>query len=165
MDLYVNRLETPALAAHDIKVISVVRRNRVVLCEADTFPIERIIVEYEDEELAEAFERHLAEGRAVIRIEEDVSIGAAPAKLRKRYFTLKERGDAVGLDRLLTRLWEEFGVDPECPRVRETSGIRRIAIMHDDGVSSYGFKGMKAELRRWMTRNGFPSGRGLINDW
>ena len=88
MSLYLNRLETPAFVAHDLKVIHAIRKDRVVICEANTFPVERIIVEYEEEALAEAFVRDLGEGRAAVRIEEDVSINAAPVKLQKKYFAL-----------------------------------------------------------------------------
>jgi len=163
MNLYIQHLETPGLVAHEIKVISAVRKDRVVICEADTFPIERIILEYEDEALAMAFHGDLAEGRAAIKIEEDVSINAAPVKLQEKYFMLQESGDKVRLAKFLSKLWADYGVDPESTEARETSGIRRIAIMHDDGISSCGFQGMERELRRWMTAHGFPSGRGLIN--
>lgn len=165
MNFYIESLETPGLVAHEIEVISAVRKDRVVICEADTFPIERIIVEYEDEELAMAFHRDLAEGRAAIKIDEDLSINAVPAKLQKKYFTLQQSGAEVRPAKLLFKLWEDYGVDPESAKARETSGIRRIAIMHDDGISSYGFQGMERELRHWMTAHGFPSGRGLINDF
>jgi len=165
MNFYIESLETPGLVAHEIEVISAVRQDRVVICEADTFPIECIIVEYEDEELAMAFQRDLAEGRAAIKIEADVSINAAPVKLQKKYFMLQESGDEVRLAKLLSKLWDDYGVDPENAKARETSGVRRIAIMHDDGISSCGFQGMEPELRRWMTAHGFPFGRGLINDF
>ncbi len=165
MSLFLNRLETPAFVAHGIEVIHAIRKDRVVICEADTFPIERILVEYEEEEDAVAFIRALELARAAIRIEEDVSINAEPVKLQKKYIALMASGDRARMKRLLTELWEHYGVDPEGGNERETSGVRRIAIMHDGGVSSYGFRGMKRQLRRWMTAHGFPAGRGLINDF
>jgi hypothetical protein len=165
MALYLNRLETPAFVAHGIEVIHAIRKDRVVICEADTFPIERILVEYEQEEEAVAFIRDLELGRAEIRIEEDVSINAAPVKLQKKYFALMASGDRARMEKLLAELWEDHGVDPEHGNERETSGVRRIAIMHDDGVSSYGFRGMKRQLRRWMTAHGFSAGWGVINDF
>ncbi len=123
------------MVAHDIKVIRAIRKDRVVICEADTFPIERIIVEYEEEASAMAFHRDLTEGRAAIRIEEDVSINAAPVELQEKYYALMVSGDKVRIAMLLTELWEDYGVDPERTDARETSGVRRIAIMHDDGVT------------------------------
>ena len=165
MNFYIQHLETPGLVAHEIEVTSAVRKDRVVICDAATFPIERLIVEYEEDELAIAFHRDLFERRATIRIEADVSINAAPAKLQEKYFMLQESGDEVRLVRLLSKLWEDYGVNPESTEARETSGIRRIAIMHDDGISSCGFQGMERELRRWMTAHGFSSGRGLINNF
>jgi len=41
------------------------------------------------------------------------------------------------------------------PPVRETSGIKRLAIMHDDGVNAFGFK-QPDILLEWMIANGFP---------
>jgi hypothetical protein len=165
MSLYLNRLETPAFVAHDIKVIRAIRKGRVVLCEADTFHVERILVEYEEEQQAMAFVRDLELGWAAILIEEDVSINAAPVKLQRKYFALMASGDRAHMEKLLTELWEHYGVDPERGEQRETSGVRRIAIMHNDGVSSYGFRGMKRQLRRWMIAHGFPARRGVIHDF
>ncbi len=165
MSLFLQRLETPDFIAHDIEVIRAIRKGRVVLCEADTFHVERIIVEYEEEEAAMAFIRNLELGWAAILIEEDVSINAAPVKLQKKYFALMASGDGALIEKLLTELWEHYGVDPERGDERETSGVRRIAIMHNDGVSSYGFRGMKRQLRRWMAAHGFPVGTGVINDF
>jgi hypothetical protein len=42
------------------------------------------------------------------------------------------------------------------PPARETSGIKRIAIMHDDGVNAFGFTGHPDILLEWMIENGFP---------
>ena len=165
MTLGINRIETPALVACDIRIVSAIRRNRVVICEADTFPIERIFIEFERESLATDFQRSLEEGTSVIKIDPDSSIDAVPAKLRRKYFALIESGDTVRLTELLNELWEDYGVDPECTAVRETSGIRRIAIMHDDGVSSCGFRGKKRELRRWMFAHGFTAARDRIEDF
>lgn len=165
MTLRINRIETPALAAWDIHIVSAIRRNRVVICEANTFPIERIFVEFERESLATAFQRSLEEGTSVIKIDPDSSIDAVPAKLQRKYFSLKKSGHTVRLTELMNELWEDYGVDPECTAVRETSGIRRIAIMHDDGVSSCGFRGKKRELRRWMFAHGFTAARDRIEDF
>jgi hypothetical protein len=46
---------------------------------------------------------------------------------------------------------------PQNPPARETSGIKRLAIMHDHGVNAFGFKGREKELERWMAENGFNS--------
>ena len=36
---------------------------------------------------------------------------------------------------MLTILWEDYGIHGKNPPARETSGIKRLAIMHDDGVN------------------------------
>jgi len=164
MKLYINRIETPALFACDISIVSALRQDRVVICIADTFPIERILVEFEQESLAAAFQRDLSDGTAVIKIPEDASINVVPGKLRRKYFALQQRGASVQLTELLTELWEDYGFDSERASAQQTCDIRRIAIMHDDGVSSCGFRGRKRDLRRWMTAHGFTA-RGRIDDF
>ena len=57
---------------------------------------------------------------------------------------------------MLTVLWEDYGIHGENPPLRETSGIKRLAIMHDDGVNTFGFKGHPDILLEWMIENGFP---------
>ncbi len=165
MKFCINRLQTPGFVACDIPIVSAFRQDCVVICLADTFPIERILVEFEQDSFAEAFQRDLSEGTAVIKIDEDVSINVVPVKLRRKYFALLQRGDSVQLTELLTELWENYGFDPERASLRQTCDVRRLAIMHDDGVSSYGFRGKKRDLRRWMFAHGFTAARARIQDF
>ena len=37
------------------------------------------------------------------------------------------------------------------------AGIKHVAIMHDDGVNTFGFKGHPDILLEWMIENGFPA--------
>jgi hypothetical protein len=60
--------------------------------------------------------------------------------------------DENRLERVLTELWEEYGIEEDAPE-RETSGIKRLAIMHDDGVNAFGFKGDPHKLLEWMSAN------------
>jgi len=57
-------------------------------------------------------------------------------------------GDEERLEGVLTELWEEYGIHAENPLVRETSGIKRLAIIHDEGVNAFGFKQPDAERFR-----------------
>lgn len=165
MKFSINRLQTPGFVACDILIVSALRQDCVVICLADAFPIERIVVEFAQDSLAAAFQRDLSEGTAVIKIDEDLSINVVPVKLRRKYFALLQRGDSVQLTELLTELWETYGFDPERASLRQTCDVRRLAIMHDDGVSSYGFRGKKRDLRRWMFAHGFTAARARIEDF
>ena len=137
------------------EVRSVVRKGRVVLCDCDTFPIEKVFVEFEDEDLASSFEGRVKDGTAEIVLDEDTSINAAPDELREEYELASVAGDKERLERVLTELWEEYGIHAEDPPEREASGIKRLAIMHDDGVNAFGFKGDRKKLTKWMRKNGF----------
>lgn len=131
------------------------RKESVLLCGTDGVEVERILIEFEDEDTARAFEASLEEGASII-IDDDISLEMAPAHLQKRYWHYLETGDEKRLNQLIAILWEKYGIDPAPARPRETSGIIRIAVMHDDGVSAYGFHGMEGALREWMNAHGFP---------
>jgi hypothetical protein len=92
---------------------------------------------------------------ANIALDEDTSINAAPKELQEEYELALVSGDEERLEGVLTELWEEYGIHAENPPVRETSGIKRLAIMHDDGVNAFGFK-QPDILLEWMIVNGFP---------
>src|ERR1700730_7621365 len=139
-----------------IEIESVVRKGSVVLCDSVTFPIEKVFVEFEDEHLAISFVEDVKTGTANIALDEDTSINAAPKELQEEYELALVSGDEERLEGVLTELWEEYGVHAENPPVRETSGIKRLAIMHDDGVNAFGFKGHPDILLEWMIANGFP---------
>ena len=164
MSLRVAELQTPLYVGGDFEVTSAIRKGAVVTCEAhdDAFPTERFVVEFESEELASNFCRNLANGGASIEIEEDRSIDAAPDELKRAYTKAKSAGDTTLLPKILEQLWEDYGIDPEDQAPRKTSGVKRIAIMHDDGVAAWGFKGMHKALREWMNAHGFPKTRGTI---
>jgi hypothetical protein len=53
-------------------------------------------------------------------------------------------------------------IDPELRPGERTPDIKRIAVMHDIGVSTYGFRGQEDKLREWMDAYGFGSGGMLM---
>ena len=118
--------------------------------------IEKVFVEFEDEDLAVSFEECVKDGTARIVLDEDTSINAAPKELQEEYELALVSGDEERLEGVLTVLWEEYGIHGENPPIRETSGIKHLAIMHDDGVNTFGFKGHPDILLEWMIENGFP---------
>ena len=157
--MYIHDFRTPAFACSGVPIETVIRKKSVLLCTSDGVYLERILIEFEDEDTAKAFEDSL-EDRARIVIDEDTSLERAPAFLQNRYWHYSEIGNEKRLNQLITILWERYGIDPNPHRPRETSGIIRIAVMHDHGVSAYGFHGMEDDLRKWMRSHGFP-----VTDW
>ena len=153
--MYIHDFRTPAFACSGVPIETVIRKKSVLLCTSDGVYLERILIEFEDEDTAKAFEDSL-EDRARIVIDEDTSLERAPEFLQNRYWHYLETGNEKRLNQLITILWERYGIDPDPNRPRETSGIIRIAVMHDDGVSAYGFHGMEGALREWMNAHGFP---------
>jgi hypothetical protein len=53
-------------------------KGSVVLCDSVTFPIEKVFVEFEDEHLAISFVEGIKTETAIIALDEDTSINAAP---------------------------------------------------------------------------------------
>lgn len=157
--MYIDEFRTPAFACSGAPIETVIRKESVLLCVTDGVDVERILIEFEDEDTAIAFEASLEEGASIV-IDEDTSLERAPAFLQNRYWHYLETGNEKRLNQLITILWERYGIDPDPERPRETSGIIRIAVMHDTGVSAYGFHGMEADLRKWMHAHGFP-----VTDW
>src|ERR1700737_2177623 len=127
-----------------IEIESVVRKGSVVLCDSVTFPIEKVFVEFEDEHLAISFVEGIKTETAIIARQEE-------------YELAQVSGDKERIEEVLTILWEEYGIHGKNPPARETSGIKRLAIMHDDGVNAFGFKHPNI-LLEWMIANGFPVG-------
>jgi hypothetical protein len=80
---------------------------------------------------------------------------AAPRELQEEYELAQVSGDKERIEEVLTILWEDYGIHGKNPPARETSGIKRLAIMHDDGVNAFGFKHPNI-LLEWMIANGFP---------
>ena len=157
--MYIDEFRTPAFACSGVPIETVVRKESVLLCVTDGVEVERVLIEFEDEDTAIAFETSLEDGARIV-IDEDTSLETAPAFLQSRYWHYLETGSKKRLDQLVTILWERYGIDPDNDRPRETSGIIRIAVMHDDGVSAYGFHCMENALREWMNAHGFP-----VTDW
>lgn len=157
--MYIDEFRTPAFACSGVPIEAVIRKGSVLLCVTDGVDVERILIEFEDEDTARAFEASLENGASIV-IDEDTSLERAPVFLQSRYWHYLETGNEKRLNQLLTILWERYGIDPDSDRVRETSGIVRIAVMHDDGVSAYGFHGMEDALRKWMCAHDFP-----VTDW
>ena len=99
---------------------------------------------------------------AIIALDEDTSINAAPRELQEEYELARVSGDKERIEEVLTILWEDYGIHGKNPPARETSGIKRLAIMHDDGVNAFGFNGNKEQLVKWMIANRFA---GLVCDY
>ena len=138
-----------------IEIESVVRKGSVLLCDSVTFPIEKVFLEFEDEHLAISFVEGIKTETAIIALDEDTSINAAPRELQEEYELAQVSGDKDRIEEVLTILWEDYGIHGKSPPARETSGIKRLAIMHDDGVNAFGFK-QPDILLEWMIANGFP---------
>jgi hypothetical protein len=158
--MFIKEFITPAMACSGISIGSYVRKGSVLLCESDYVDVERLLIEFDDEETAQHFERALVSGNACVIIDEDISLDAAPEELRDEFLLCEAAGNKSRLEELLDELWEEYGIKPYSNEPRETSGTKRIAVMHVDGVSAYGFKGMESELRKWMLAHGYPD-----TDW
>lgn len=165
MSLSIDSLQVIDLATSAFSVTQAIRTGPVVSCEADVnaFPLERFVVEFESEELAIAFYNALEDESALIQIDEDHSLAAAPPSLREEYLKFRDSGDKDKLEEVLTELWEDYGIEPEKEIERETSGIKRIAIMCDDGVWAWGFKRKKKLLSEWMTAHRFPQSGRIIS--
>ena len=151
------------IACGGIEIESVVRKGSVVLCNSVTFPIEKVFVEFEDEHLAISFVEGVKTGTANIALDEDTSINAAPKVLQEEYELALVSGDEERLEGVLTELWEEYGIHGENPPVQETSGIKRLAIMHDDGVNAFGFKDhpdilLEMDDCKRISAQGYPPG-------
>ena len=144
-----------------IGIASMLRKGAVVYCEADsmTLDFEKVIVEFENVALAERFEDDVKRGTARIVLDEDMSIAAAPIEIREGWDVALVAGNKERLEALRKELWEDYGIhapDQPAPK-RETSGVKRLAIMHDHGITAFGFKGRAKELEKWMARNGFDA--------
>jgi hypothetical protein len=162
--MYIKEFNTPAMACSGVSIGSTVRKGNVLLCESNDVDVERILIEFEDKETAQHFERALENDAACVIIDEDTSLDAAPEELRDEFLLCEAAGNKSRLEEILDELWEEYGISPYKKQERETSGIKRIAVMHDDGVSAYGFKGMESALREWMTAHGFPETTWNLNN-
>ena len=107
------------------------------------FPIEKVFVGFEDEHLAISFVGGIKTETAIIALDEDTSINAAPRELQEEYELARVSGDKERIEEVLTILWEDYGIHGKNSPARETSSIKRLAIMHDDGVNAFGFNGNK----------------------
>ena len=110
-----------------------------------------------------SFEDCVKNETARIALDEDTSINAAPKELQEEYELALVSGDKERLEGVLTELWEEYGIHGENPPVQETSGIKRLAIMHDDGVNAFGFKDhpdilLEMDDCKRISAQGYPPG-------
>jgi len=158
--MFIQEFITPAMACSGISIGSYVRKGNILLGESDYVDVERLLIEFDDEETAQNFERALMNDVACVIIDEDTSLDAAPEDLRNEFLLCESAGNKNRLEEILDELWEDYVIKPYNTEPRETSGIKRVAVMHDGGGSAYGFKGMELELREWMRSHGFPD-----NDW
>lgn len=155
----IRKLMTPWFATSDsFAVYNVVQRGSVVQVDTDEFPLESLLIEFESATRARSFVSAIETDEAAIIIDEDSSLAAAPHELREKYERCRATGNTEQLEGLLTELWEDYGVDPTRTAPRETSGIHRLAIMHDDGVMAAGFSEFAEAVQTWMKENGFPTG-------
>jgi len=138
------------------------RTGPFVFCEADSSSVnfEKVLIEFESEELAEEFEENVKNGVARIIFEEDERKEFwddldEELEMKKKFMQAQKSGDKARIGELLDELgneYEIFGFDAPLP---ERSGIVRIALMEGHGVHAFGFKGREDVLRKWMLSNHF----------
>ena len=51
--MYIKEFITPAMACSGVSIGSAVRKGNVLLCESDDVDVERILIEFDDEETAQ----------------------------------------------------------------------------------------------------------------
>ena len=73
----------------------------MVLCDSVTFPIEKVFVEFEDEHLAISFVEGIKTETAIIALDEDTSIDAAP---QEEYELAQVSGDKERIEEVFTIL-------------------------------------------------------------
>jgi len=137
--MQISEYNVPSLCAGKIEIEEMNRHQRFVVCIACDESLEKLIIEFEDEYLAESFADAVEAGTAEIFIEEDFSLDALGEEAKLEYELAKISGDEERLEKLLKALWEEDGIDPERTRPREMSGIKRIVIVQygsDHGIGS-----------------------------
>jgi hypothetical protein len=135
--MQISEYNVPGLCAGEIVIAEMTRHRRFVLCIACDESLEKLIIEFEDEYLAESFAEALEAGIAKIFIEEDFSLDAVSEETKLEYELAKLSGDEERLEKLLKALWEEDGIDPERTRPREMSGIKRIVIVQYGSCSRH----------------------------
>jgi len=117
--LCIEELHIPTIVCGPLEITALTRKDALLVCESSDLEVERLLIEFENEEAAESFERSMEYGAATVLI------------------------------------------DPEYPSDEQTPGVKRVAVMHDHGVATHGFKGMDGNLRKWMDAYGFD-GRGML---
>jgi hypothetical protein len=121
--MQISEYNVPGLCAGEIEIAEMTRHRRFVVCIARDESLEKLIIEFEDEYLAESFAEAVEADIAEIFIEEDFSLDAVSEETKLEYELAKLSGDEERLEKLLKALWEEDGIDPERTRPREMSGI------------------------------------------
>ena len=150
--MQISEYDVPGLCAGEIEIAEMTRHRRFVVWIACDESLEKLIIEFEHEYLAERFAEAVEAGTAEVFIEEDFSLGAIGEKAKLEYELAKLSGDEERLEKLLKALWEEDGIDPERTRPREMSGIKRIVIVQHGSVHGIGFKSDPDRFSAWLKK-------------
>ena len=150
--MQISEYNVPGLCAGEIEIAEMTRHRRFVVCIARDESLEKLIIEFEDEYLAESFEEAVEASIAEIYIEEDFSLDAIGEEAKLECELAKLSGDEERLEKLLKALWEEDGIDPERTSPREMSGIRRIIIVQYGSVHGIGFRSDPDRFSAWLNK-------------
>lgn len=157
--LWIEEFNTPWITFGGLEIDTVERQGALVRCRCKGDDVELILLEFEDPGLAERFEFDLESG-AIIYIEEDYTLEAAPRQLQEEYQLAELSDDKERLEAVLTELWEEYGVNPDRdPSERETSGIQRMVATTDDIAQVVGFQRDNVKVLDWLQRHGYAGPR------
>jgi hypothetical protein len=150
--MQISEYNVPGLCAGGIVIAEMTRHRRFVVCMACDESLEKLIIEFEDDYLAESFAEAVEAGNAEIFIEEDFSLDAVSEETKLEYELAKLSGNEERLEELLKALWEEDGIDPERTRPREMSGIKRIVIVQYGSVHGIGFRSDPDRFSGWLKK-------------
>ena len=150
--MQISEYNVPGLCAGEIEIAEMTRQRCFVVCIARDESLEKLIIEFEDQYVAESFEEAVEAGTAEIYIEEDFSLDALGEEARLEYELAKLSGDGERLEKLLKDLWEVDGIDPERTSPREMSGIKRIIIVQYGSVHSIGFRSGPDRFAAWLNK-------------
>jgi hypothetical protein len=138
--MQISKYNFPGLCAGEIEIAEMTRHRGFVVCIARDESLEKLIIEFEDQYVAESFEEAVEAGIAEIYVEEDFSLDALGEEAKLEYELAKLSGDEERLEKLLKHLWEVDGIDPERTSPSEMSGIKRIIIVQYGSVHCIGLR-------------------------
>jgi hypothetical protein len=150
--MQISEYNVPGLCAGDIGIAEMTWHQRFVVCIACDESLEKLIIEFEDEFLAERFADAVEAGTAEILIEEDFSLDALGEEAKLEYELAKLSEDEERVEKLLKTLWEDEGIDPERTRPREMSGIKRILIVQYGSIHGIGFRSEPDRFAAWLKK-------------